>query len=259
MFGGRLFDIGYAVTECQDGGYAITGHTFDGSDRSSNLLLTRLNSEGEFLWRKSYGTSNDDEGRSILQAENGDFLVVGFTNGYIDSSLNTHSTPFAMRVSDSEQWILPPREYGPPDIGLISAGGALAILTLFGAYLMLRRSRREIRQSWVEPKRRILKKSFLSPRLLDELSAVLRGKISCAKCNELNPRSNLRCVQCTSHLHFCLFCGQVIRSDDQVLFCPKCKAIAHSNHMLEWLAKRNYCPLCHRRFKRPKHLETKSL
>jgi hypothetical protein len=141
MFGGRLFDIGYAVTECQDGGYAITGHTFDGSDWSSNLLLTRISSEGEFLWSKSYGTSNDDEGRSILQAENEDFVLVGFTNRYIDSGLTTHSTAFAMRVSDTQQGILPPRQYGPPDFGLISAGCGLAILTLLGAYLMLIRSR----------------------------------------------------------------------------------------------------------------------
>ena len=126
---------------------------------------------------------------------------------------------------------------------------------LLGAYLMLVRSRKEIRQSWVKPKRQVIKRSFSTPWLLDELSAVLRGEIRCLKCNELNPKSNLRCIKCTSHLHFCIFCGQIIAQEDEVLFCPKCKVLAHSNHMFEWLVKRNYCPSCGYRFKRQKILK----
>ncbi|MFX1319329.1 MAG: hypothetical protein ACFE9D_12690 [Promethearchaeota archaeon] len=252
-FGGILFDRGYVITKCQDGGYAIAGQTFDTSDRSNNLLLIRLTSEGEYQWMKSYGTDNDDEGRSIVQAPNGDFIIVGLTDGHIEDFYNSHSMALAIRVPDTSPEYIPTPEYGPPDFRLISTGGGLAILMLLGAYLMLIRSRRELRQSWVEPKRRVTKRALLTPWLIDELSPILRGKLPCMKCAELNPRSNLHCIKCTSHPHFCLFCGQVIGKDDPVLFCPKCKVLAHSNHMLEWLAKRNYCPSCGHRFNRRKY------
>jgi len=251
-FGCVLFDIGYGGTKCQDGGYAITGCTVDGSDGSTNLLLVRLNGHCEYQWSKSYGTEHNDEGYSIVQAANGDFIVVGLSDGYLDSQLYTQSMAYAIRVPDIEPGVISQPEYGPPDFGLIGAGGGLAILTLLGASLILLRSRREIRQSWSEPKRRVIEKSFLTPHLLDELSPILRGSIQCMKCNERNPKSNLRCNKCTSHLHFCMFCGQVIGKDDQVIFCPKCKILAHSNHMLEWLTKRNYCPSCSRLFRRRK-------
>jgi len=68
---------GYGVTQTFDGGYIATGRNF--VPGNYQLYLVRTNSVGDTLWTRDLGSSNDDEGRSILQLTTGEFVVAGLT------------------------------------------------------------------------------------------------------------------------------------------------------------------------------------
>jgi hypothetical protein len=220
------------------GCYAITGRT------SGNLWLVRLNGTGQYLWSKSYGGTEEDEGRSILQAANGDLVMVGMSTveQWHEAHLRKHA--WVIRVPNAPPQDATTPKYGSPNMILISAGTGLAVLVLLGSYLLWFRSQREISTPYTKPSKQILEKSFQSPRLLEDLVSMFTGSMRCAKCNEIVPKANVRCSKCTAHLYCCIFCGAIIRKDDLVMFCPKCGAIAHQTHMREWLAKRPFCPRC---------------
>ena len=43
----------------------------------------------------------------------------------------------------------------------------------------------------------------------------------------------------------CIICWKPIKdSTTPIMECPHCHSKAHQDHMLRWLAKKNYCPYC---------------
>lgn len=62
-----------------DGGLIVLA-----ADRSANtdILLIKLDNEGEEQWRKTYGGLRSDSARRIIQEENGDLLILGTTSSY---------------------------------------------------------------------------------------------------------------------------------------------------------------------------------
>ena len=76
------YDRGYAIVECQTGGYAITGVTQQGVDASDllfNLWVLRLDASGNLLWRSSFGGASFDEGYDIVECPDGGFAILGYT------------------------------------------------------------------------------------------------------------------------------------------------------------------------------------
>ncbi len=237
-----LGDHGYAITECHNGGYAVTGRTSDsdGNKIITNLLVLRLDEAGTFQWSKSYGGLQPDIGRSIAQATNGDFIVAGITQSYA----GTQSDAWLIRLPDIE----PPEElnlvYERLDIVLISFGVFLAFIVLGIAFFIYHRSRGELKAVWIKTSKSDLLKSALSPRFLEDLDVLLSGPLICRKCGTVHHKSELVCMECGSDLHRCMFCDGTLGEDEPIVFCRYCKSLAHHHHMQEWLAKRNFCPNC---------------
>ena len=48
-------------------------------------MLTKLDSNGEILWDKVYGSGASDQGNKLEQRENGNLLILGSTN-HLNSS-----------------------------------------------------------------------------------------------------------------------------------------------------------------------------
>jgi hypothetical protein len=243
-FGGPSSDAANSITELTDGSFGIAGRTveWEGNDHFDNLWLVRLTQEGDFLRCKNYGGTDDDEGCSILQTSQGDFIIAGHT----ESLAEHHSLAWALRIPDNSA-IIPPvntREYGPPNIFLISLGTGLAFLILLGSFLLFRQSRKELTLPWSYPSKRTVIKTYLSPRVIGDLSSILTGLTQCPKCNAILLKSESHCPKCSTLLHRCIFCDETISPDTPVIFCPSCAALAHHNHMIEWLAKRQFCPRC---------------
>jgi hypothetical protein len=77
FYGGDGLDYGYAVVETAGGGYAMAGTTWSSGNGSGDIYLVRTDAEGKVLWEKTFGGSGYDEGRALLQASDGGFVIAG--------------------------------------------------------------------------------------------------------------------------------------------------------------------------------------
>ncbi len=85
-FGGTEEDNAQAVVTTPDGGFAILGFSksIDGNitdqDAENNdYWLIRMDAQGNLLWNKTYGGSEDERGQDITTTSDGGFAIVGYS------------------------------------------------------------------------------------------------------------------------------------------------------------------------------------
>lgn len=93
-FGFSGHDHSYGVVQTADGGFFFTGFldvtqsSGEGNTGKGQYLTrhgvgefwgTRLDSEGELLWRRYFGGTNNDRAHSVVQADDGGFIMAGFS------------------------------------------------------------------------------------------------------------------------------------------------------------------------------------
>jgi hypothetical protein len=128
-YGGPAPDRGIHIHQTRDDGYAVTGYTENTADESEDLLLVRLDPNGEVLWSRTYGGAGTDNGWSVTETEDGGFAVAGFTDSQGAGGMDV----WLLRT-DSEGNLLWDRTFGgewadygwsihaTPDGGFIIAG-----------------------------------------------------------------------------------------------------------------------------------------
>ncbi|MCX6183863.1 MAG: T9SS type A sorting domain-containing protein [Flavobacterium sp.] len=83
--GGSGEDIARSIQQTNDGGYIVAGYTYStngditGNNGQSDYWVVKLNSQGDLLWQKTLGGSNQDDARSIQQTADGGYIVAGWT------------------------------------------------------------------------------------------------------------------------------------------------------------------------------------
>ncbi len=80
--GGIYDDGGYRILESFNGDYIITGFTSSYGAGHQDLYLIKTNSNGDTLWTNTFGRLATDFGHSIVEIENGDIMVLGFTGSF---------------------------------------------------------------------------------------------------------------------------------------------------------------------------------
>jgi len=81
-FGGTGFDWGSDVIQTHDGGFAITGGITPYGSAWRDACLIRTDENGSELWTSLYGGDDLDDGSSIIQTMDGNFLVAGSTPSF---------------------------------------------------------------------------------------------------------------------------------------------------------------------------------
>jgi hypothetical protein len=70
---------GASIVEVKNGGYVIAGHATNGNN-DLDMLLLRINSEGDEMWRRIIGGPGNDAARSIVQTNDGGYIVAGYAS-----------------------------------------------------------------------------------------------------------------------------------------------------------------------------------
>ena len=81
-YGGQSSDPGGAVKATSDGGYLLTGMTYSYGFGRGDLWLVKADSNGTEQWNKTFGGSNFDIGRSVLQTSDGGYIIAGSTQSF---------------------------------------------------------------------------------------------------------------------------------------------------------------------------------
>lgn len=72
------WDFGYSVYETSEAGLIITGQTLSDNPDNSDIYLIRTDANGDTLWSNTFDSSLSEFGRSIIQTNDGGFIVTGW-------------------------------------------------------------------------------------------------------------------------------------------------------------------------------------
>ena len=115
-FGGSGEDYGNSIIQTSDGGYLFTGRTnsndgdFSGLNKGgSDIFVMKLNGSGVIQWNRTFGGSASDNGMSITQTSDGEYVITGGTrsnDGDFSGLYKGGSDIFVMKLNGSGdiQW-----------------------------------------------------------------------------------------------------------------------------------------------------------
>jgi hypothetical protein len=78
-YGGPDEDNGTAMLKTSDGGYALVGQTVPSGGVGKNIFLVKVSADGTEQWRNNYGGGNGADGSGIVQLDDGNFILAGYT------------------------------------------------------------------------------------------------------------------------------------------------------------------------------------
>jgi hypothetical protein len=103
-----------------------------------DIIVVRLDREGQILWQKVYGGEGNDIGVSIVECSQGDLVFAGSTSSYGYLS----GTTWLTQIPDAPSPQVDPRRVDLP-ITLVGLAFALIILAVMGSVYFV--SRREMK------------------------------------------------------------------------------------------------------------------
>ncbi len=136
LYGGPGGEEMEGLIATRDGGLVVVGSTDSFQDEDGDGWIVALRGDGQVLWQRTYGGSDDDGLLDIRQTEDGGFVAVGWTRSFAAEQEDV----WVLRL-DGDGQVLWSRVYGGPGIeqawsvaltddrGYVVAGGT----TSFGA------------------------------------------------------------------------------------------------------------------------------
>ena len=85
VYGGIKDDGASSLIKTMEGGYMIVGYTESFGNGNQDIWLLKTDSLGNKLWDKTYGGKENDYGRTIIQTNDGDYMICGETYSFDDS------------------------------------------------------------------------------------------------------------------------------------------------------------------------------
>lgn len=81
-FGGKGDEEGKALIQTDDKGFIIVGKTDSFGEGKNDVLILKINEEGEKQWNKTFGGEKNDRANSIVKTEDGGYIIVGRSNSF---------------------------------------------------------------------------------------------------------------------------------------------------------------------------------
>ena len=80
-YGGSKNDTGRSIIITDNNMYVILGETWSYGSGKSDFWLIKINSQGNEIWNKTYGGSEEDQGRSLVYSDE-KYVLAGGTRSY---------------------------------------------------------------------------------------------------------------------------------------------------------------------------------
>ena len=109
-YGGWSYDSATSVQQTSDGGYIVAGSTTSFGAGKRDIFLIKTDAEGNIIWAKTYGGTEDEFASSVQQTSDGGYIVAGWTN-----SFGTGSYDFLLIKTDANGNIIWAKTYGGTD------------------------------------------------------------------------------------------------------------------------------------------------
>ncbi|MCQ2251194.1 MAG: hypothetical protein MJZ66_08810 [Bacteroidales bacterium] len=77
-----------SMIQDRDGNIVLTGYCIKKNEFQKDLLVMKIDTLGNVLWRKTYGGKGDEEGKQIIQTKSGGYAVCGSTTSNQDGDYN---------------------------------------------------------------------------------------------------------------------------------------------------------------------------
>ncbi|OFW52586.1 MAG: hypothetical protein A2163_09525 [Actinobacteria bacterium RBG_13_35_12] len=78
-FGGIEGEVANSIIQTRDEGYVLAGYTESKGAGRYDAWVIKLDENGEMAWDKTFGGSDEDVARRIIQAEDGGYVLAGYT------------------------------------------------------------------------------------------------------------------------------------------------------------------------------------
>lgn len=89
-YGGAKVDFVSHMTPTSDGNYLLVGYSQSYGGGDYDVLLLKIDPDGNTLWLKTYGGSDNDLGVDVSPTSDGNFIVTGYSNGASHADLDMY-------------------------------------------------------------------------------------------------------------------------------------------------------------------------
>ena len=79
-------DISRGLIQAIDGNYVLLTNTTSYGNGGFDIMLTKVDENGDVIWDKTYGSSLSDHSVKMIERPNGDIVVIGSSNGETQSN-----------------------------------------------------------------------------------------------------------------------------------------------------------------------------
>jgi hypothetical protein len=132
-YGGAEDDGATSASQTSDGGYIVAGSTYSFGVvipyQAADVYLIRTNAQGDTLWTRTYGSTKNDQGASVIQTKDSSYVIAGFTY----TSYTSHNYDFYVIKTDGDLDVGPVTIQSPP--GTVDSGSTYvprAVIRNFG-------------------------------------------------------------------------------------------------------------------------------
>jgi len=78
-FGGTEVDEAHALCAASDGGYVVVGDTWSYGAGGADVLMLKIDANGNQVWQKTFGGSADERGNAVAPTADGGYIIAGRT------------------------------------------------------------------------------------------------------------------------------------------------------------------------------------